>query len=75
MSPSVAQQHPDNQFSIQKRAGHFDKKYNCGDAAKRYPLVVSPTFLINNIKVVIPFSGRDLISHARQPRPAIPQIE
>jgi len=40
--PSVAQQHPDNQFSIQKRAGHFDKTYKYGDAAKRYPLVVVP---------------------------------
>jgi hypothetical protein len=44
MSPSVAQQHPDNQFSIQKRAGHFDKKYKYGDAAKRYPLVVPCAF-------------------------------
>jgi hypothetical protein len=34
-SPSVAQQHPDNQFSIQKRAGHFNKKYKSGAAAQR----------------------------------------
>jgi hypothetical protein len=52
-APSVAQQHPDNQFFIQKRGGlfnkqyksgdvplHFDKKYKYGDAAKRYPLAV-----------------------------------
>ncbi len=28
--PSVAQQHPDNQFSIQKRAGHFNKNMVVG---------------------------------------------
>jgi hypothetical protein len=32
-TPSVAQQHPDNQFFIQKRAGRFNKKYKSGDVS------------------------------------------
>ena len=64
MSPSVVQQHPDNQFSIQKRAGHFDKKYNCGDTLQspsslinNMKVVISPSSLMKNITVVMPRSG------------------
>jgi tRNA pseudouridine55 synthase len=67
--PSVAQQHPDNQFSIQKRAGHFDKKYKSGDVSPCSPTsqiekvgipqaADIPSIIRSNLKGRGPHSGR-----------------